>query len=161
MPKRFRVTPGRLRSVALAALTLLASTEASAQAMGEWGSGERVYRGICRYCHDTGVGPVIKGRGLDPAYVAARVAYAQVQENMGEYADALATLQPIESMASSYDVDFHLTRGRSLEALGREKDAGKAFLEAGRSSSTAFTDQGPAVAPAAADHLADLGVSSD
>ena len=51
--------------------------------------------------------------------------------------------------------------GRALEALGREKDAGKAFIEASRSSSTAFTDQGPAVAPAAADHLADLGVSSD
>jgi tetratricopeptide (TPR) repeat protein len=51
--------------------------------------------------------------------------------------------------------------GRALEALGREKDAAKAFLEASRSSGTAFTDQGPAVAPAAADHLADLGVSSD
>jgi hypothetical protein len=51
--------------------------------------------------------------------------------------------------------------GRALEALGREKDAGKAFLDASRSSATAFDDQGPSVAPAAADHLADLGLSSD
>jgi hypothetical protein len=52
-------------------------------------------------------------------------------------------------------------RGCSLQALGREEEAAKAFTAAARSSGTAFTDQGPAVAPAASDHLVDLGLSPD
>jgi len=66
--------------------------------------------------------------GVDP-YVSSRVAYAQVKANMGEYAEALATLEPIASLASSFNVGFHLTRGRSLEALGREDEAIEAYLE--------------------------------
>jgi hypothetical protein len=47
--------------------------------------------------------------------------------------------------------------GRALEALSREKEAIEAYHEASASASTAFGDHGPPVAPAADDHLADLG----
>ena len=33
---------------------------------GHWKSPEEVYAKNCGLCHDTGVGPVIKGRGLPP-----------------------------------------------------------------------------------------------
>lgn len=51
-------------------------------------------------------------------------------------------------------------RGVALERLGREEDAREAFLKARTSSATTRDDGGPEVAPAAADHLADLGVGS-
>jgi ribose 5-phosphate isomerase len=51
--------------------------------------------------------------------------------------------------------------GRVLEALARENDAVEAYRTAGRSASTTFNDLGPAVAPAADDHLADLGVATE
>jgi hypothetical protein len=50
--------------------------------------------------------------------------------------------------------------GRDLLALGREEDAVEAFRRAASSAATAFDDEGPAVAPAAEDHLVDLGVAS-
>jgi hypothetical protein len=51
--------------------------------------------------------------------------------------------------------------GRNLEALGRETDALEAYQQAAGSAASTFHDDGPAVAPAATDHLADLGVSQD
>jgi len=51
--------------------------------------------------------------------------------------------------------------GRALEALGREDDAIEAYRKAAASESRAFNDEGPPVAPAALDRLADLGASRD
>jgi hypothetical protein len=51
--------------------------------------------------------------------------------------------------------------GRNLEALGREAGALEAYREAAGSAASTFHDDGPAVAPAATDHLADLGVSQN
>jgi hypothetical protein len=51
----------------------------------------------------------------------------------------------------------HYFLGRELEALGRETAAIDAYRRAAASDSTAFHDDGPRVAPAAADRLADLG----
>lgn len=34
-----------------------------------WKDGEEVYKKICALCHDTEVGPTIRGRGLDPTYI--------------------------------------------------------------------------------------------
>ncbi len=51
---------------------------------------------------------------------------------------------------------YHL--GRALLALGREEEAVQAFRRAAASAATTGHDDGPAVAPAARDHLADLGV---
>jgi tetratricopeptide (TPR) repeat protein len=47
--------------------------------------------------------------------------------------------------------------GRELELLGRENDAVAAYTRAVSSVSTTFDDDGPRVAPAARDRLADLG----
>lgn len=45
------------------------STAAYAQAAGQWKDGAHVYAKICANCHETGVGPVIKGRQeLAPEY---------------------------------------------------------------------------------------------
>lgn len=49
--------------------------------------------------------------------------------------------------------------GRALAAAGREGEAREAFRRARQSRATAFSDDGPEIAPAAADHLADLGVT--
>ena len=44
-----------------------------AQAAGQWRDGAHVYQKICGKCHDTGIGPVIKGRQLPPEYIQLRV----------------------------------------------------------------------------------------
>jgi Flp pilus assembly protein TadD len=49
--------------------------------------------------------------------------------------------------------------GVVLDRLGREGEAVRAFRRAASSRATIFTDDGPGVAPAAVDHLVDLGVS--
>lgn len=49
--------------------------------------------------------------------------------------------------------------GRELERLGQEQDAVKAYTSAASGTATAHHDFGPRVAPAAADRLADLGVT--
>jgi mono/diheme cytochrome c family protein len=40
-------------------------------------SAEEVYRVVCHYCHDTGIGPEIKGRQLPAAYVSYLVRNGQ------------------------------------------------------------------------------------
>ena len=55
-------------------------------------------------------------------------------------------------------VQYYL--GRALERLGQEREAIRAHTAAAASDATAFDDEGPAIAPAARDRLADLGVSS-
>jgi tetratricopeptide (TPR) repeat protein len=50
--------------------------------------------------------------------------------------------------------------GRALEFLGRDEEAREAFSKARASNATAVSDEGPEVGPAAADHLADLGVTA-
>ncbi len=51
--------------------------------------------------------------------------------------------------------------GREMEARGLEAEARAAFLRARESESTVGDDEGLEVAPAAADHLADLGVAAE
>jgi mono/diheme cytochrome c family protein len=34
-----------------------------------WKDGTEVYAKVCAYCHDQGVGPVIRGRALPPVYI--------------------------------------------------------------------------------------------
>jgi len=61
------VFPGALVSVMSVAL-LLVTGRASADTQPQWRSGQETYTKICHYCHDTGVGPVLIGRGLPAAY---------------------------------------------------------------------------------------------
>lgn len=56
-------------------------------------------------------------------------------------------------------VQYYL--GRELEWMGNEAEAIEAYLQAARSAGTAVSDDGPPVAAAARDRLADLGVSPD
>ncbi|HXV77495.1 MAG TPA: PDZ domain-containing protein, partial [Candidatus Polarisedimenticolaceae bacterium] len=51
--------------------------------------------------------------------------------------------------------------GRALVRLGREAQALEALRKAAATRATAFSDDGPPIAPAAADHLADLGTTPD
>ena len=51
--------------------------------------------------------------------------------------------------------------GRALEELGREEEAVGCYRKAAASGSTTFHDEGPRVAPAAADRLADLGQAAE
>lgn len=39
------------------------------QAGFAWKDGAEVYSKICALCHETAVGPVLRGRGLDPLYI--------------------------------------------------------------------------------------------
>jgi mono/diheme cytochrome c family protein len=60
-------------ALAAGCLSLLAlSGPARGQAAGQWRDGAHVYRQICGYCHETGVGPALWGRDLHPDYITAR-----------------------------------------------------------------------------------------
>lgn len=73
MRKRADRIGGILRGGAFGLLALGAMADASAQAAGEWRGPEHMYRSICRYCHDTGVSPVLQGRQLPVEYIVDRV----------------------------------------------------------------------------------------
>ncbi len=49
--------------------------DALAQVAGQWRDAQHVYSKICANCHEIGVGPVIKGRNLDPDYYQSVVRY--------------------------------------------------------------------------------------
>ncbi len=38
-----------------------------------WKDGAEVYAKVCAFCHEAQVGPVIRGRGLDPTYISFMV----------------------------------------------------------------------------------------
>lgn len=54
--------------LALALAAAVAPNRAAAQAAGQWKDEQHVYAKICANCHETGIGPVIKGRGLPSEY---------------------------------------------------------------------------------------------
>jgi mono/diheme cytochrome c family protein len=56
-----------------ACAALLAPAAARAQAAGEWRDPEHLYDSSCTFCHDTGVGPTLKGAGWPKEYVALRL----------------------------------------------------------------------------------------
>lgn len=55
-------------AAAMAVLFAIAPSKGWAQAAGQWRDANHVYSKICGNCHEIGVGPVIKGRNLDPDY---------------------------------------------------------------------------------------------
>lgn len=64
-------------AAALGAVTT--NSASAAQSAGEWKSGRQIMEKVCVYCHSPAVGPavgpVLEGRGLDPAYVMYAVTY--------------------------------------------------------------------------------------
>lgn len=61
-----------LLSITLLSLFLVAMP-AKADGDGKYHGGENVYTKLCGHCHESGIGPVIKGRQLPPAYIKAIV----------------------------------------------------------------------------------------
>lgn len=49
----------------------LFATAAQANGDGQWTDGENVYAKVCSHCHEKGIGPVLKGRQLPPAYITS------------------------------------------------------------------------------------------
>ncbi|BAL25219.1 cytochrome c [Azoarcus sp. KH32C] len=56
----------RVIGIAAACAALCGSGGVEAAA---WRDGAHVYEKVCRYCHEAGVGPVIRGRNLPVEYV--------------------------------------------------------------------------------------------
>ncbi len=55
-------------SLVIGFVASVAAGDAWAQVAGQWRDAQHVYSKICANCHEIGVGPVIKGRNLDPDY---------------------------------------------------------------------------------------------
>jgi mono/diheme cytochrome c family protein len=61
----------RLLAAGISSLACLLPVAAAwAGSDNSWKNGEEVYAKVCGYCHQTGIGPVIKGRELPPEYTA-------------------------------------------------------------------------------------------
>lgn len=50
-----------------------AQRPSEARSASGWGEGREIYAKVCGHCHDAGVAPVIRGRGLAPVVVRAFV----------------------------------------------------------------------------------------
>jgi len=60
----------------LAALALpgaAAAADQASQGAGQWASPLQLYTKVCAHCHESGVGPVIKGINPDPAHYVRTV----------------------------------------------------------------------------------------
>ncbi|SFN46371.1 Cytochrome C oxidase, cbb3-type, subunit III [Nitrosospira briensis] len=58
--------------IAIAAATMTKAAFAAPPAPNGgfvWKDGPEVYTKVCGYCHEQGVGPVIRGRALPPVYI--------------------------------------------------------------------------------------------
>ena len=72
-----RITDNALAALTLIALvvvgTLAGAAWAAPQQPGEqgfaWKDGPEIYAKVCALCHETSVGPAIRGRGHDPLYI--------------------------------------------------------------------------------------------
>lgn len=66
-----------IRTAASAFFTTLAfaslAPPAQADSSGKWQSGQETYDKVCGYCHETNVGPVIRGRDLPEEYIRLMV----------------------------------------------------------------------------------------
>ncbi len=62
---------GWVNGLLVAGALAFAGTASAAQ----WQDGGQVYAKVCGYCHEAGVGPVIKGRNLPPEYILRVVRY--------------------------------------------------------------------------------------
>jgi mono/diheme cytochrome c family protein len=67
------VRPSGVPVLVAACAALLAPAAARSQAAGEWRDPGHLYDSSCTFCHDTGVGPDLKGAGWPKEYVALRL----------------------------------------------------------------------------------------
>jgi mono/diheme cytochrome c family protein len=59
--------------VGLPAAAASAAPQQPAEQGFAWKDGAEVYTKVCALCHDTNVGPVLRGRDLDPLYIKLMV----------------------------------------------------------------------------------------
>lgn len=101
------------------------------------------------------------GAGGGTEAAAAWIDLGVLLEQEGRAAPALAALRrsvwPARRGIGPGTVDYLV--GRVLDAVGRDDEAREAFSRAAAGDARLHDDDGPEVAPAAADRLADLGVS--
>jgi mono/diheme cytochrome c family protein len=64
-----RITIRGLLAAGTINLSSLLSQAAWAETAGGWKNGTEVYAKVCGYCHQRGIGPVIRGRELPPEYI--------------------------------------------------------------------------------------------
>jgi 4-cresol dehydrogenase (hydroxylating) cytochrome subunit len=48
---------------------MLFASAAVADGSGQWQSGQEAYSKVCGFCHERGIGPVIKGTGKSPELI--------------------------------------------------------------------------------------------
>jgi 4-cresol dehydrogenase (hydroxylating) cytochrome subunit len=48
---------------------MLLASAAIADGRGQWQSGQEAYSKVCGFCHERGIGPVIKGTGKSPELI--------------------------------------------------------------------------------------------
>lgn len=63
----------RVFRTSLTILALIAAGGAAADSSGKWISGQEAYSKVCGYCHDRGIGPVIKDMNKNPDLVTHSV----------------------------------------------------------------------------------------
>jgi hypothetical protein len=128
-----------------------------------------------------GRSPVLLPPPREPGEAAFRAAWASVEaaSNPTAAASALANLALLLSWAGRHQAAADLWRrvrfgdrpgigdglvayflARALEEAGQEEAARDLYEKAARSEATAFSDWGPPIAPAAADHGRDLGAGA-
>lgn len=69
---------GRMKFVVLVSALIVMISHTGARGAGQngvpqagfaWKDGAEVYTKICALCHETSVGPILRGRELDPLYI--------------------------------------------------------------------------------------------
>lgn len=63
MNNKLRIPEGGLMKVAVGLFIWTIALSASADGSGKWKDGKEAYDSVCAYCHETGVGPVIRSQG--------------------------------------------------------------------------------------------------
>jgi len=106
----------------------------------------------------------VDGVALPPADAAPALAnLALLLSAYGQHERAIETWRQVrwEGREGIGEATARYHLGVELQSVGREREAVAALRAAAAGRSTAFDDEGPAIAPAARDRLADLGVASD
>ena len=64
--------PSLMSGIALL-VALLAPNAGQARSAGQWHGPEEIFAKVCAYCHNKGIGPELRGRGLSPRSIVDTV----------------------------------------------------------------------------------------
>lgn len=71
--------PNQIKFSGLIFCIMMSGSPAYAAGNGVWKSGADTYSKICTYCHDAGVGPVLKARKLPPEMITKIVRHGLIE----------------------------------------------------------------------------------